>query len=110
MDLLKTARKKSASSIVMHMGGLMRKVLSGEKNRKQEVRLWSARDYQENVLPSQVLQFTVLQFRNSTYENCAVICCCDVVEITEEDAVKGKAENTKFKTVLYTMMFLTLPL
>lgn len=36
MDLLKTARKKSASSIVMHMGGLMRKVWSGEKNRRQE--------------------------------------------------------------------------
>lgn len=73
--------------------------------------LYGPRDYQVNVLPGQVLQFTVLRFRKSTYgylnhnENCAII----AVEITE-DAVKSKAENTEFKTVLYTMMLSTLPL
>lgn len=33
--LLKTATKKSASSIVTHMGGLIRKVWNGE-NRKED--------------------------------------------------------------------------
>lgn len=33
--LLKTATKKSASSIVMHMGGLIRKVWNGEKSRRR---------------------------------------------------------------------------
>lgn len=33
--LLKTATKKSASSMVTHMGGLIRKVWNGEKNRRE---------------------------------------------------------------------------